>query len=817
MIDRGSAIANSMRWVALLVILALPTVGPLFGATAIAHAREEEAMGTVSPGDVIVHRNETVSSYITVQNKATVNQDFTLEVVSVPEALSVQGLPLSEVVVPNHLRQMTFNIKANESAAYQSHTVVFRITSDLEGVAPKTVNITVIVAPWSNLNFGVEGVSQLTVDENVRTSVAVNLSNNGSMTDNVTFSVYSTSEWAWGWQMQNIAGQEAYLVVQPGQLIYAYFWIDVPAVENGLPLADTGPRFTLSATSSLDRATEQWSVDLLMNEKRNATIDAFEAELEVAPNQDGRLYATVRNVGNTPNTLNITLQPVDESGVPLPGSVPADRFSENGWVVALFGGLEDLVLEPNESRTVEIGFQAPPDFSGSIHAELQVFANGAKALLRTAKMTASINRTASGTASYTEVGCNSILPNQSCTAEIRVLNTGNAYNTFLLRLGSVSDGFEVTLPQDGLLVQANQAKTFPPIPVKADEEAIAFLTGTAVLEVLGDAGTVLDTVSIPLVVGPEIEWTFRNVAEQVNARGRLTIAMEARNEGNAIDGLIVQLQSSHSVEMGFIPPENAVYEAGVEYPRSFEINDVPLNSNFTIRAWVQLPQDQISNGTVYINTTIRSRFAPELPFVHTSTGDYLGEAWQPALEEDEGRDWGAMANTAVLYLKAWSGVLLAIVFASLVIYKAVIDRDRRLEQQGLLPYQETTPEDDWMAQYRKEPAADQVEVPRPEPLQAVPKETYEAMFRHTHGQAEQPQVPVDGALVTAATVVLDKRTEEFGKAKADALLSSVQALSSTSPPPQVGEPPSTSASPALRLPENGTSSATVPINDDLEF
>ena len=154
----------------------------------------------------------------------------------------------------------------------------------------------------------------------------------------------------------------------------------------------------------------------------------------------------------------------------------------------------------------------------------------------------------------------------------------------------------------------------------------------------------------------------------MNAKGRLSIAMEVRNEGNAVDGLIVQLQSSHSVDMGFIPPDIAVYEEGVEYPRSFEINDIPLNSNFTIRAWVQLPQDQSTNGTVYVNTTIRSRLSPELPFVHTSTGDYLGVSWQPQPNSDDGIDWGGMADTVALYVKAWWGVVASILVALSLIH-----------------------------------------------------------------------------------------------------------------------------------------------------
>ena len=187
----------------------------------------------------------------------------------------------------------------------------------------------------------------------------------------------------------------------------------------------------------------------------------------------------------------------------------------------------------------------------------------------------------------------------------------------------------------------NQQGGYDNISITAPADAMAFTLGETTFELLDDTGMVVDSTTVELKVAPQIAWTFRNVAEQVNAKGRLSIAMEVRNDGNAVDGLIVQLQSSHSVDMGFIPPDIAVYEEGVEFPRSFEVNDIPLNSNFTIRAWVQLPQDQTSNGTVYINTTIRSRFAPELPFVHTSTGDYLGVAWQPSEAVEEGIDWGA--------------------------------------------------------------------------------------------------------------------------------------------------------------------------------
>jgi len=803
-----------MRWALLLTVFLLPALIPFAGTWAEGVGRDTELLDYTAPTQLYVHQNETVSTYITVHNKAEENQAFTIQPLSVPEPLSTVGLPVTELLVPNHLKQIAFGVRAPVGAAYQNLTVSFSITSDLDPELNETVSMDVAIVPQSNLNFGVDDFTTFTVDELVRTAVAVNISNNASFSDDVTFSIGTSSSWSWGWNMPNTNGNEAYITMAPNTLSYVYLWIDVPAVVDGSPLAGTGPRFTLSAVSGLDTGVSTWSFDLLMNSKKNASIDHIDALLEVAPNQDGRLNAVVRNVGNTPNTLNITLQALTAEGSPVPGTTPSDRFNNSGWIIALFGGLEDVVLEPNESRTIEIGFQAPDEFQGEMHVELQVFADGARLNTRTANTVARINRISSGTLSAEVSGCESVLPNQSCIVNLSAQNTGNSVNTYYLREVSTTGGFEVDLPPEGLFVLPNQMKPFSMATITASADAMAFQTGGTTLELLDDTGAVVDDFEIQMRVAPKIEWTFRNVEEQVNAKGRLSIAMEVRNDGNAVDGLIVQLQSSHFVDMGFIPPDIAIYEEGVEYPRSFEVNDIPLNSNFTIRAWVQLPQDQTTNGTVYINTTIRSRLAPEVPFVHTSTGDYLGVAWQPSEVDEEGIDWSGMASTVVLYVEAWWGVAFSIFLASAILYKAVIDRQRRLEENETLPYQKTSNQtDDWMLRYQTETPAPAPEV-QAAPVQGVPKDTYEAMFRHQHGSAEPTRASVDTTLVAAATVVLDGRTEEASKSKADALLENIQS--------QGVSTPVEANSAMIQSPSEPTSSPTPQSSsneliDDLEF
>ena len=175
--------------------------------------------------------------------------------------------------------------------------------------------------------------------------------------------------------------------------------------------------------------------------------------------------------------------------------------------------------------------------------------------------------------------------------------------------------------------------------------------------------------------------------------------MTLRNEGNTPDGLLVQLQSSHSTQMSFIPPAIATYEEEIEYPRSFEVSDIPIGYNFTVRAWVELPIDQQSNGTVWINTTVRSQFEPSTLFVHTSQADYKGMAWQEEAIE-ESIDFGTLLSTGWAVFKAWFLMICAVLFSGVIIFKSIVSRNKRnLEQrQRAAMYQINEPEDveNWM-------------------------------------------------------------------------------------------------------------------------
>ena len=144
-----------MRWALLLLLFIAPYGVPLVDASTQTASREGDLFTVVAPSEVVVHPNETVGTYITVHNQATQNQALTITPLSVPSMVEVLDLPKTELLVPNHLRQMVFNIKANASASYQNVTVSFVVTSDLDETVNKTVDMNIMIAQLSNLNFGV--------------------------------------------------------------------------------------------------------------------------------------------------------------------------------------------------------------------------------------------------------------------------------------------------------------------------------------------------------------------------------------------------------------------------------------------------------------------------------------------------------------------------------------------------------------------------------------------------------------------------------------------------------------------------------------
>lgn len=814
-----------MRSVWVVAILLIQILSPFAVAetnksTVTSRSVEVDLIGLDSE---VIHRDELIEVFFTLHNTGTTDTNYAVQLMTPLEGITESGLPLSVYLEAGYLKQVKFNLTADISANFGIQTATLNVTSVTEPSWSLEHNFSVKVAPYSDLKFGPSGVSSFIVTPGIRTSVAVNLTNQASLTDNVTFNLYSQTGWTWGWDMDDVDGVNAFQTIAIDELTYVYLWIEVPEIRDGMPLEYTGPRFQLKAVSSIDEAIVQWSFDLLVTTYRNASIDQFGEDLLLEPGGNGRIPVTVRNNGNSLNSLNITLEALDSNGMPLEGFSPSDRIAANGWTMALFGGLEEIQLQPNESRVIEIGFQSPLEYSGSIDVRVRVFADGALVRLQTIDLNSRIEWVRSVEASRITETCQNLLPNTSCTSSITIQNTGNAADEFEFSIQSSPMHLTATLLTSSVELSVQETTNLEILHVTAQSDARAFVNGDVVVGVyLKESSVAVIELRIPVNIAPVVQWEFSDLVEEIDTQGRLSIAMTLRNRGNTDDGLLVQMQSSHSTDMSFIPPTIAVFEDGVEYPRSFEISNISIGANFTLRAWVDLPQDQIANGTLWLNITVRSQFEPDKEFISTSTADYLGTPWQTE-EQPDGLDVQAFLVTGWELFKAWGLMLLAIAVSVAIITASVKARKQRsLEQRELEEMRRPVePEEvgDWMEKFQQK-APQVIEEPRLK----VSTEEFQQAFQSRAGAYKTATQPVDTRLTQAAITVLDHHDKSELKSTADSLLTSIQdqGISKPAPENQVLHAEDTSTQRTIRSDEQPiastapTQQVSVPLPIDLD-
>ena len=804
-----------MRRVFIVMLIVLHSIVPLAVATADTNpplARSVE-LDVIGLNKLTIHQSELIEVLFTLHNTGDLDDTYTFELVSEVNGLEATGLPHSKFVESGYLRQVKFNLTADVDAAFETYNVSLNFTSENDPSWFQIEEFQTQVSPYSNLNFGVTGVSSFIATPDTRTAVAMNITNNATLEDNVTYNLYSQTEWNWGWTMNSTQGVNAYETLQPGSLSYVFIWIDVPPIIDGAPQSYTGPRFQLKAVSSIDGAISQWSFDLLMNVFHNVTIDDAADDLLLRPGGNDRIPISVRNNGNSQNYINMELQAISKDGLPIEGVLTDDRIATNGWTIALFGGLEGNILQPNESRTVEIGFQSPLEYSGEIDIRLRVYANGALVRMQTIDVGASIDWQRNGTVQLLTNSCQDLLPNASCDARVSLENTGNAVDSYEFILTQVPDFVNAELLVSTTEVGPNGLVEKEILNITANSSASAFEMGDVVIEVrLLNTETLVGIARVPVKIAPVIKWVFLDVIEELDSSGRLSIAMTVRNEGNTADGLLVQLQSSHATDMTFLPPSNAIYEEDVEFPRSFEVSGIQVGSNFTVRAWVELPTDQPTNGTVWVNTTIRSQFEPSTEFVYTCKGDYKGITWQVD-EIEESFDLSAAFSTGFQIFKAWFLMICAVIFSGVVIFKSIVSRNQRnLEQrqrEEMYRKKDTEATGDWMAKFSEttQEVAEDTSV-------KVRSEDFKEDFQKRAGAYKETSELVNPALTQAATTVLQSHSSNELRTSADSLLDQIQTGKVSTP--HIGH--TLLQSPTNQpLEQKSTSTQSVPLQTDDDF
>ncbi|MGB2478110.1 MAG: hypothetical protein ACPID5_00065 [Candidatus Poseidoniaceae archaeon] len=749
------------RWVVVVLAALMLPVLPV--------SADQDPFNFYIEDEIVAHPGETVQLRIAWQNIVGTARHFSVSVNSSDSNLTVSDLPTDWTrVASGRLGEMMINVTVAPNSNFETQSFSLDFLCQEVTNWSYTHNVDVLISKWSDIRFGSNDGSEFYVLQDVRTGFAVNVSNNADYDDTVKLRFNTQTNWEYGFDDDLNNDGELVIDLQSGEFEFINFYIKTPPIVDGAPLAGTGPQFSLEAVSDLDRRISSWNFSLNMETYHNMTIDNVEENLSIEPGDNDRLEVVIRNNGNIATYLDAGL---------IYGNSREDRFEIENWTVAIFNAFEFQPLEPNESRVIEIGFDAPNKNLGTVGLELDIMPQSFPQRASSVKISSAIDWQKNGSLSKVGNSCSEVEWNQTCQQFIQIENTGNFFQHYLLEIRD-SSGMNFEIRQEQVGLSRGQSSIEIPMNITPFENAEAFSTGTAELVLTLPDGQIIDSIEISSRTAPRVFWIWEDSATSVS-NGRLEMAITMRNDGNTADGLVVRMTSSYFTDMSFIPPNNAIVEDGSKNIRSFEIVNIDKGANFTFRAWAKIPDNQNSADDFYVYITAHSRLAEENPFRFTANTSFDAAASNNDNQESIVDSISDIASTIFAIVWAWKWIAIATIASGLMINKSIRDRRARLSDMELMNSTQTVEQkpDDWMAEFatKKQPTPEIAQSPQ------IPSEVFTGMFQAVGGGQKPVTEPVDSRLVGAASTVLDHHDTVATKSKLDDLVENLAAGNVSTP------------------------------------
>ena len=706
-----------------------------------------QGFAVTASGDCYGHRNESIPIDLDWNNIESNDQELQITAES-HISLNVNGLPDAPIIVNAQTSSgiTIFVVADNDS---QFGNLPLNITFDNGDGWSETIALLIDITPYSKLNFGSSSGSQFLIEQVSRINLATNITNAADFTDVVNFTLSNDLGWESGWTNSNS------ISLNPGGIDLVQFWIETPPVVNSSPLAGEGASFILKGFSSLDSAEIEWRFSVVLKDFYNVSIDGSSEGLTIDPGISGRTEVTLRNSGNIASTFDFYLIPLYESGSEVPGFVDKTIIEYNGWSVALYNSMQSTILQPGESRTIDVGFLAPVSDDSSLQVRLKIYPSGYDNVMKSVDITVITQQVRKAELIIDVEECVQVSPIESCTIFYEINHQGNMYDQLKVELSDTT-GISAQTSQEVWSVAIGESVRNISLNLTSLEGAIAYSNYSLDLNLLTSDGLLLDSVNIKGYIGPRIEWIYENAVSSVDQQGKLSMTMVVRNDGNTVDGLIVRLSSTHYTQMSLIPPDGAIYDMS-EKIRSFEMTDISIGDNFTFRAWVILPTDQSSDGTLLANITAHSRLDDSNPLCFEAKADYQATE----MKVDEGVVIiDVMSSTieySVLILKGWWYIFSSVIIAVLLIKKAAKDRRLRLQDPMALI----------LGKVETETIVEK-EIVHP-PAQSMSREEFSQRFKSQSATKIYETQKISEDVVRAAGTIIDHHEENLMRQKLEDL------------------------------------------------
>jgi len=556
----------------------------------------------------------------------------------------------------------------------------------------------------SNLRFGSSDGTNVLIEPGGGSGFTVNLTNNASFTDIADIHIQTDTGWDMSWNYGDGNPTNGYtLQMDSDSLHWIQFSISVPEVSMGLPLAESKHSFSVIATSQHDGNATSWTFTVEVLPWNGAEVAAQPVNATVDPDLKVRVPVTIRNLGNEERSLAVRIRPVSQEGATIPGQERSLSFSQNGWSVGIFELYNTVDLQPYSEGTVQVEFDAPNNPSGTIWVEFSTWSSGASQQISTIQFEVHILRERQASIQQLDSNCENMDAGSLCNSNIKVTNDGNYLDTFEIETQS-SESLTVQMQQTLIELRPYESATIG-VTYVAEPGLEAGTLMTANLNLVTVDGVQMDSTPKSIEVNINCDWEIDAEFVSTDDEGNVTIAYTLRNIGNVEDGLDVTVSTNIYTDFALIPPATSIWESEDGTPNHFTLNDIPIDSTVTFRAWMQLPRNQEINGTATLIIEIRSTLEPDILFTNQTNYEYLAEKWRTE-NLDEVSYWDELSVDIKVFWNDWGQILISVIvtlIGAILLHKAVVHRQKRDAEwaQMIASRQPKEPEkvEDWMDKF----------------------------------------------------------------------------------------------------------------------
>ena len=551
------------------------------------------------------------------------------------------------------------------------------------------------IYPWQSgfeeVIFGVDSGSVFNINPGSNVGIAVNYTNIAEIDTNVVIDIEGPNGWTVSWTEATDPRVGASFSAPSDTVEWVQFNITAPNVIQGLPLADSIHPFSVHLISDLDGSEDWWNFSMRYGIWKGISLIEGGGSASVEPGGILDLEITLRNEGNLINELGINMIPVN-NGTTV--GAHGLSFDYNDWTAIIYDrvGLENV--DAGQVTTVRIQIQAPILSYGSIDIEFKIWAEGL-ASSETFSQSVTIVPRSGANLGLTNIDCNfDIKPNEFCTVELFIENTGDAGFLFNLSISEIPDWATVELSQNQRFLGPGQTVHGIQVNTSIGTDLIAGLTGSVTIEVEVD-DWIPASVTWDVSVAAEYSWLIIRSDPEV-IEGRLTGYWEVQNNGNGPDGIIVSVDSNVFTDFGVLTPWDNLSNEG---SRSFEILNIPSGGVVLFEVWMDIPDEAPVETSAIITIEIRSIRDPSVILVEEHSGIIEGA---PNLENNQDSDNNH--STFTEFMQRWLQTILIVLISIIgsigvviaIRYRIEEDRRKLSSNEPKVVIEEAS---DWMAKF----------------------------------------------------------------------------------------------------------------------